>query len=89
MAGSSMRARLLLRNGLGTAGCHAVKGQRTRLLSRGVLCRMVSIPRAAAALGEGVRVLGRAAPVASKSRRGVWSARSAVADAAVVARHVL
>jgi len=64
LASSSVGARPLLRGGLGAAGCHAVKGQRARRSSRGVLCRVLSAPCAGEALGEGLRVRGRAAPVA-------------------------
>jgi len=64
LAGSPVHARPLLRCGFGAGGHHVVKGQRARRSSRGVLCRVVSALCAAEALGEGLRVRGRAALVA-------------------------
>ena len=50
-AGSSAGARPLLRGGLGSARRQAVRGQRARRSSRGVLCRVVSALR-----GQGVEI---------------------------------
>ena len=89
LAGSSVGERLLLRAGLVAAGRHVVIGRPARRSSRGVLCRVVSAPLAAEALGKGVRVRGRATLVASRFFSGGRSSGCAGADAAVVARHLL
>jgi len=63
------------RCGFFEARCEVVERGLTQRSLRVAFCRALAAPRAAEALGEGLRVRSGVAPVASRSRRGGWSSR--------------